>query len=153
MIRIPEGNAFSLVFPLVTRRYADGHAFDVPFDAGELDAVQVSVTSGGAAVEPVSWSTSSGQMVIVFPGDLPRGSYGVCFSGVHEGAEVRANHIRAFRIVPCCEQSNWEQFAPGSPLAMQAGYCVCGVLNTGNAQDVPERVIEEITEDDINSLF
>lgn len=137
-IKIVEGNAFSLLFPLMRRTYVSS----VPIDEDIVieDLTDVVVKFGGVQYTAVADPRG---LIINLPSDLARNTYDAVITAKYNGYNIQAAYFEAVTIVEWNFQSDAEQYIQGSPIAMRPAYVVGGVLSDAELEALKEEYREK----------
>ena len=123
-IKITEGNAFTLIFPLKRRSYVAEKPIDEDIDITRLNDVHV--TLGGVEYAP---TIEMYGVRIDVPATLARGTYDGLLTADYDGNAIRGAYESCVQIVAWNAQSNAQQYILGSPVATNAAY-VLGYMPT-----------------------
>lgn len=123
-IKITEGNAFTLIFPLKRRSYVAERPIDEDIDVTRLTNVRV--TLGGIEYAP---TIETYGVRIDVPDTLVRGTYDGLLTADYDGNAIRGAYESCVQIVEWNAQSNAQQYILGSPVATKAAY-VLGYMPT-----------------------
>ena len=123
-IKITEGNAFTLIFPLKRRSYVAEKPIDEDIDVTRLNDVRV--TLGGVEYAP---TIETYGVRIDVPATLARGTYDGLLTADYDGNAIRGAYESCVQIVAWNAQSNAQQYILGSPVATNAAY-VLGYMPT-----------------------
>ena len=128
-IKIVEGNAFTLVWPLCIRSYENMQPTDKVIDARELENVQIAVNG-----QPYdNYTLEEEGVYLYFGADLDKRSYNLEISAEYKLAKVRAAEYRAFTIVDWSFQADAENYLQGSNLVVNLRSIY--ILNGGSIKD------------------
>ena len=136
-IKITEGNAFTLIFPLKRRTYVAKRPIDEDIDVTRL--TDVHVTLGGVEYAPTI--ETSGVRIDV-PATLARGTYDGLLTADYDGNAIRGAYESCVQIVEWNAQSNAQQYILGSPVATNAAY-VLGHMPTDAEVDALKQELRE----------
>lgn len=123
-IKITEGNAFTLIFPLKLRSYVAERPIDKDIDVTRLSNVHV--TLGGVEYAP---TIETYGVRIDVPATLVRGTYDGLLTADYDGNAIRGAYESCVQIVAWNAQSNAQQYILSSPVATNAAY-VLGYMPT-----------------------
>lgn len=118
-IKLVEGNAFALLFPLKTRTFVSREPIDEDIDILALTDIVVKV--GGVVYHAEQLPEG---LVIRDDGTLARGTYNIDITATYYDNAIHAAYFEALTIVAFNEQSDAQQYIQGSPIVLPAAYCV-----------------------------
>ena len=138
-IKIVEGNAFTLIFPLKRRTYVS----NVPIDEDIViaDLTDVVVKFGG--VEYASVADPRGLMVAL-PATLAKATYNATITAKYHGAEIQAAYYECVTIVAWNFQSDAQEYIQGSPIAVAPAYVIGGPMTDAELEELKAQLREEI---------
>lgn len=136
-IKITEGNAFTLIFPLKRRTYVAKRPIDEDIDVTRL--TDVHVTLGGVEYTP---TIETYGVCIDVPATLARGTYDGLLIADYDGNAIRGAYESCVQIVAWNAQSNAQQYIIGSPVATKAAY-VLGYMPTDAEVDALKQQLRE----------
>ena len=138
LIKIVEGNAFSLILPLKKRTYQSCRPIDEDIDATQL--TNLVVKFGGVEYEV---SVDEQGVRIDLPATLALGMYSIVLTATYQGSEIRAAYESAVQIVTWNEMSNAQQYIQGSPIVMESAYVIGGTLTDAELEALKEEYREK----------
>ena len=130
-IKVVEGNAFALLFPLKRRTYTANIPIDEDIDCEQLQDCKV--IFGGVEYTP---ELTADGVRIILPATLKRATYDAIITATYQGSEIRAAYFEAVTIVAWNEQSNAEQYVQGSPVVMPAAFVIGGTLTDAELEEL-----------------
>lgn len=136
-IKITEGNAFTLIFPLKRRSYVAERPIDEDIDVTRLTDVRV--TLGGVEYAP---TIETYGVRIDVPATLARGTYDGLLTADYDGNAIRGAYESCVQIVAWNAQSNAQQYILGSPVATKAAY-VLGYMPTDEEVEALKQQLRE----------
>ena len=136
-IKITEGNAFTLIFPLKRRSYVAERPIDEDIDVTRLSNVHV--TLGGVEYAP---TIETYGVSIDVPATLERGTYDGLLTAEYDGNAIRGAYESCVQIVAWNAQSNAQQYILGSPVATKAAY-VLGYMPTDTEVEALKQQLRE----------
>lgn len=136
-IKITEGNAFTLIFPLKRRSYVAERPIDEDIDVTRLSDVRV--TLGGVEYAP---TIETYGVRIDVPATLARGTYDGLLTADYDGNAIRGAYESCVQIVAWNAQSNAQQYILGSPVATNAAY-VLGYMPTDAEYEALKQQLRE----------
>lgn len=142
-IKVVEGNAFALLFPLARRTYVASRPIDEDLDYTLLQNVKVII--GGVEYTP---QIGLDGILVKMPATLERATYNGVITATYNGAEIRAAYLRFLTIVAWNEQSNTEQYIQGSPIVLPAAYVIGGPLTDAGLAELKQVYIRKSADAD-----
>ena len=136
-IKITEGNAFTLIFPLKLRSYISEKPIDDDIDVTRL--TDVHVTLGGVEYSP---TIETYGVRIDVPATLVRGTYDGLLTADYDGNAIRGAYESCVQIVAWNAQSNAQQYILGSPVATKSAY-VLGYMPTDEEVEALKQQLRE----------
>ena len=136
-IKVTEGNAFSIVVPLKKRTFVSERPIDEDIDVFALENLHVFF--GGIEYTPI---LTAGGVCISFPATLQVRSYSLLLTATYQGAGVRVAYETAVIIVPYSEQSDAQNYLPGSPIVLGAAYIIGGAMTDEELEQLKEETRE-----------
>lgn len=138
-IKITEGNAFTLIFPLKRRSYVAERPIDEDIDAMRLTDVRV--TLGGVEYAP---TIETYGVRIDVPATLARGTYDGLLTADYDGNAIRGAYESCVQIVAWNSQSNAQQYILGSPVATKAAYVLGYMPTDEEVESLKQQLREQI---------
>lgn len=130
-IKVVEGNAFALLFPLKRRTYTANIPINEDIDCEQLQDCKV--IFGGVEYTP---ELTADGVRIMLPATLKKATYDAIITATYQGSEIRAAYFEAVTIVAWNEQSNAEQYIQGSPVVMPAAFVIGGTLTDEELEEL-----------------
>lgn len=130
-IKVVEGNAFALLFPLKRRTYTANIPIDEDINCEQLQDCKV--IFGGVEYTP---ELTADGVRIILPAALKKATYDAIITAEYQGSEIRAAYFEAVTIVAWNEQSNAEQYIQGSPVVMPAAFVIGGTLTDAELEEL-----------------
>lgn len=138
-IKITEGNAFTLIFPLKRRSYVAEKPIDEDIDVTRLTDVRV--TLGGVEYTP---TIETYGVRIDVPATLVRGTYDGLLTADYDGNAIRGAYESCVQIVAWNAQSNAQQYILGSPVATKAAYVLGYMPTDEEVESLKQQLREQI---------
>ena len=138
-IKITEGNAFTLIFPLKRRSYVAERPIDEDIDVTRLTDVRV--TLGGVEYAP---TIETYGVRIDVPATLARGTYDGLLTADYDGNAIRGAYESCVQIVAWNAQSNAQQYIFGSPVATKAAYVLGYMPTDAEVEELKQQLREQI---------
>ena len=138
-IKITEGNAFTLIFPLKRRSYLSEKPIDDDIDVTRLTDVRV--TLGGVEYAP---TIETYGVRIDVPAKLVRGTYDGLLTADYDGNAIRGAYESCVQIVAWNAQSNAQQYILGSPVATNAAYVLGYMPTDAEVEALKQQLREQI---------
>lgn len=138
-IKITEGNAFTLIFPLKRRSYVAERPIDEDIDVTRLTDVRV--TLGGVEYAP---TIETYGVRIDVPATLARGTYDGLLTADYDGNAIRGAYESCVQIVAWNAQSNAQQYILGSPVATKAAYVLGYMPTDAEVEELKQQLREQI---------
>ena len=138
-IKITEGNAFTLIFPLKRRSYVAEKPIDEDIDVTRLNDVHV--TLGGVEYAP---TIETYGVRIDVPATLARGTYDGLLTADYDGNAIRGAYESCVQIVEWNAQSNAQQYILGSPVATNAAYVLGYMPKYEEVEELKQQLREQI---------
>lgn len=138
-IKITEGNAFTLIFPLKRRSYVAEKPIDEDIDVTRLSDVHV--TLGGVEYAP---TIETYGVRIDVPATLVRGTYDGLLTADYDGNAIRGAYESCVQIVAWNAQSNAQQYILGSPVATNAAYVLGYMPTDAEVEALKQQLREQI---------
>lgn len=138
-IKITEGNAFTLIFPLKRRSYVAERPIDEDIDVTRL--TDVHVTLGGVEYTP---TIETYGVRIDVPATLARGTYDGLLTADYDGNAIRGAYESCVQIVAWNAQSNAQQYILGSPVATKAAYVLGYMPTDEEVESLKQQLREQI---------
>lgn len=138
-IKITEGNAFTLIFPLKRRSYVAEKPIDEDIDVTRLTDVRV--TLGGVEYAP---TIETYGVRIDVPATLVRGTYDGLLTADYDGNAIRGAYESCVQIVEWNVQSNAQQYILGSPVATNAAYVLGYMPTYEEVEELKQQLREQI---------
>lgn len=138
-IKITEGNAFTLIFPLKRRSYVAERPIDEDIDVTRLSDVRV--TLGGVEYAP---TIETYGVRIDVPATLARGTYDGLLTADYDGNAIRGAYESCVQIVAWNAQSNAQQYILGSPVATNAAYVLGYMPTDAEVEALKQQLREQI---------
>lgn len=138
-IKITEGNAFTLIFPLKRRSYLSEKPIDNDIDVTRLSNVHV--TLGGVEYAP---TIETYGVRIDVPATLVRGTYDGLLTADYDGNAIRGAYESCVQIVAWNAQSNAQQYIIGSPVATKAAYVLGYMPTDTEVEELNQQLREQI---------
>lgn len=141
-IKVVEGNAFAMLFPLKARTYTlNGAPMDTDIDLEYLTNIVVKI--GSTSYE---YTKEAGGLQIMEDGSLAKGTYDIVITGEYWGDKVRAAYYQALVVVAWNNQSDAEQYIAGSPIVCNAAYLIAGVLTDAELEALKAELRQDIAD-------
>ena len=140
-IKVVEGNAFALLFPLKRRTYTANIPIDEDIDCEQLQDCKV--IFGGVEYTP---ELGTDGVRILLPATLKKATYDAIITATYQSSEIRAAYFEAVTIVAWNEQSNAEQYIQGSPVVMPAAFVIGGAMTDAELEELKEEYREKNAE-------
>ena len=138
-IKITEGNAFTLIFPLKRRSYVAEKPIDEDIDVTRLNDVHVML--GGVEYAP---TIETYGVRIDVPATLVRGTYDGLLTADYDGNAIRGAYESCVQIVAWNAQSNAQQYILGSPVATNAAYGLGHMPTVEEIEELKQQLREQI---------
>ena len=141
-IKVTEGNAFSIVVPLKKRTFISERPIDEDIDVFTLENLHVFF--GGIEYTPI---LTAGGVCISLPATLQVRSYSLLLTATYQGAGVRVAYETAVIIVPYSEQSDAQNYLPGSPIVLDAAYIIGGAMTDEELEQLKDDLRQAIADE------
>ena len=125
-LKVPEGNAFQVVFPVKTAEWKDGEQIVEVADVRALTDIAVKVDGE----EWTAWDVEERGPILTFAADsLQRGVHNVEITANYFGVAIRAAYFECITIVQWSYESNVGAHIIDSPMVAEAAYIYVGITN------------------------
>ena len=125
-LKVPEGNAFQVVFPVKTAEWKDGEQIVEVADVRALTDIAVKVDGE----EWTAWDVEERGPILTFAADsLQRGVHNVEITANYFGVAIRAAYFECITIVQWSYESNVGAHIIDSPLVAEAAYIYVGITD------------------------
>jgi hypothetical protein len=125
-LKVPEGNAFQVVFPVKTAEWKDGEQIVEVADVRALTDIAVKVDGE----EWTAWDVEERGPILTFAADsLQRGVHNVEITANYFGVAIRAAYFECITIVQWSYESNVGAHIIDSPMVAEAAYIYVGITD------------------------
>ena len=125
-LKVPQGNAFQVLFPVKTAEWKDGERTVEVADVRALTDIVVKVDGE----EWQDWEMDERGPLVNFPANsLAKGPHNVEITADYFGVAIRAAYFECITMVQWSYESNIGNYIIGSPLVAEAAYIYVGITD------------------------